>query len=216
MTNCLKVVFTITAGLLIVSILYHPTEAMQTKPLIFAWILKPPYATPPSNGSSDSKAHGMIREALLRHIQGECGWFHAFVKTNWELDTLKVDSEFGMIELLRQNKVHVAVPIFENPTNRRYSKFPYFKLDDYPGSEYITTVDDTSTLTVALDAVIKAWPLLAVTIVLTAIAGIIMWALVGIWLCAIYCGFENLFNQMCQTIEIGAKPIGSSKCCLTQ
>ena len=151
-------------------------EEWQEKPLIFAWIEKPPYATLPSNGSSDNEAHGMIREALIRHVTVECGWYAGI---GYEMTTLKVDSEFGMIELLRQNKVHVALPIFEHPSNRRYSEFPFVKLDDYPGSEYITTEDDTSTLSIVLDAVLKAWPLLAVTMVITAIAGIIMWALVS-------------------------------------
>ena len=192
MKNCLKVFYTINVGLIIGAILNHCAEAkgnssehgeLVTKPLIFAWILNPPYATPPKNGSSDSNAHGMIRESLQRHIQLECGWYH---KIHYEEDNLEFHNEFAMIEHLRQNKVHIALPIFEHPTNRRYSEFPYFKLDDYPGSEYITAVDDTSTLSVVLEAVFKAWPLLAVTIVLTAIAGIIMWALVGIWLGAIY------------------------------
>ena len=160
MKNCLKVFqYTIIVRLIIGAILYHPPEAkgeLAIKPLIFAWILKPPYTTPPKNGSSESNFQGIILKALLRQIQGECGWFHAFVRTKWELDTLKIDSEFEMIDLLRQNKVHVAVPIFEQPTNRRYSEFNYFKLDDYPGSEYITTVDDTSTLSVVLEAVFKA------------------------------------------------------------
>ena len=151
-------------------------EEWQEKPLFFAWIEKPPYATPPSNGSSDNEAHGMIREALIRHVMAECGWK---VEIGYQVSTLKVDSEFGMIELLRQNKVHVALPIFEHPSSRRYSEFPFLKLDDYPGSEYITTEDDTSTLSIVLDAVLKAWPLLAVTMVITAIAGIIMWALVS-------------------------------------
>jgi len=201
MKNCLKVFYTIIVGLIIGTILYHPAEAkgnsskqgeLVTKPLIFAWILKPPYATPPKNGSSDSKAHGMIREASLRHIQLECGWHH---KIYYEEDTLEFHNELAMIELLRQNKVHITLPIFEHPTNRRYNEFTYLKLDDYPGSEYITAVDETSTLSVVLEAVFKAWPLLAVTIVLTAIAGIIMWALVGIWLGAIYYGFG--FSTKC-------------------
>ena len=151
-------------------------KQFTAKPLIFAWIEKPPYVTPPSNGSLDNEAQGMIRDALLRHITVECGYH---TKNEYKLGTWKVGSEFGMIELLRQNKAHVAVPIFEQPTNRRYSELPFFKLGDYPGTEYLTIEGKQSALSVVLEAVLKSWPLLAVTLVLTAIAGVIMWALVS-------------------------------------
>ena len=147
-------------------------------PLTFAWIFKPPYATPPSNESLDNEAQGLMRDAVLKHIAVECGYY---MKKSFDVRTLEMENEFAMLERLRQNKVHIALPIFEHPSNRRYPEFPFFKLDDYPGTEYITVLDDSSTLTVVLDSVIKAWPLLAVTMVLTAIAGIIMWALVGIY-----------------------------------
>ena len=117
-----------------------------------------------------------MKDAVLKHIAVECGFY---LKKHFDIKTLEMENEFAMLELLRQNKVHIALPIFEHPSNRRYPEFLFFKLHDYPGTEYITVQDDCSTLTVVLDSVIKAWLLLAVTMVLTAIAGIIMWALVG-------------------------------------
>ena len=189
MQNILKALPTVIIGLSIAAMHYQPISAEGNSsesskddegteiPLIFAWILKPPYTTSPTNGSFDKEAHGMIRDALLKHITVECG-FYAGKK--FQIDTSKVNSELEMLELLRQNKAHVAVPIFEHPTNRLYGEFHFLKLDDYPGTEYITLDDNHSVLSVTLDAVLKAWPLLVVTIVLTAIAGIIMWALVGI------------------------------------
>ena len=146
-------------------------------PLVFGWIEKPPYATPPTNGSLDNEVQGMIRDAISPYILKECGrdrWIE------YQVATKKFESEFEMIELLRQNKVHVALPIFENPENRKYIDLPFFKLDDYHGTEFITTEDDTTALTVVMDSVLKSWPLLALLLVLTAIAGIIMWALVSV------------------------------------
>ena len=115
---------------------YHWKE----KELIVAWIEKPPYTTPPQNGSLDNEAHGLIRDVLLRYITIECGFYEG---VGYDVKTVRSDSECGMIELLRQNKVHVAVPIFE-PINRRYSEFPFFKLADYPGTEFITSDDETN------------------------------------------------------------------------
>ena len=141
--------------------------------LTIGWIEKPPYTTPPTNGSFDDEAHGMLRDVLVRFII-ECGYG---AKIKYQVKTFRADSEFHMIELLRQNKVHVASPIFE-PANRRYYEFSFFKIADYPGSEYITSEDETNKLSLVLDAVLKSWSLFAVTLILTAIAGIIMWALV--------------------------------------
>ena len=148
---------------------HHPYEV----PLVVGWIEKPPYVVPPTNESLDNQAHGLIRDALLRYILVECGYSMGMVSTR------KFESEFELLEQLRQNIVHIALPIFEDANNRKYSEFTFFKLDDYSGTEFITTEDDTTALTVVMDSVLKSWPLLAVTLVLTAIAGIIMWALVS-------------------------------------
>ena len=142
--------------------------------LTIAWIEKPPYTTPPPNGSLDDDAHGVIRDVLVRFITIECG---IFAGISYQVKTFRADSEFHMTELLRQNKVHVASPVFE-PKNRRHGEFSFFKITDYPGSEYITSEDEANKLGLVLDAVLKSWSLFAVTLILTAIAGVIMWALV--------------------------------------
>lgn len=174
----------------IAAVYYQPTSAKdyfddddddgkedKQLPLIFAWTLKPPYVTSLSSGSIDNEAQGMIRDAVLRHVIWKCGLEQG---EEFKIITSRIDNEFEMIDLLRQNKVHIALPIFEHPTSRRYNEFPFLKIDDYPGTEYIIARDDVSAMTVVLEAVVKAWPLLAVTMVLTAIAGVIIWALVCI------------------------------------
>ena len=46
----------------------------QKLPLTFAWICKPPYATPPSNESLDNEAQVLMRDVVLKHIGVECGY----------------------------------------------------------------------------------------------------------------------------------------------
>lgn len=143
--------------------------------LSLAWIERPPYTTSPQNESLDKDVHGVVRDALFRYIFYDCSYkdgLKYLPKTN------RVNSEFQMIELLSQNRVHLAAPVFE-PANRQYSKFPFVKLADYPGTDFITTEYETKGLHVVLDAVLKSWPLFAVTLILTAIAGVIIWALVS-------------------------------------
>lgn len=147
----------------------------QVDTLIFAWMEKPPYAISPGNGSRNRDVRGIILDALMEpRAEDSC-------RNYPQRRYLKVNHEFEMIDLLRQNKAHVAFPIFEQAPNRQYREFPFVKLDDYPGTEYITKVDDDRVLNVVLNSVLKSWPLFAVTLVLTAIAGIIMWCLDTYW-----------------------------------
>ena len=151
----------------------------RRKDLVIAWIEKPPWLTSLTNESIGDEAHGMLRDVFMRYIiEMECGFSDPVTH---RVIPVRTDSEFQMIELLRQNKAHVAVPIFE-PTDRRYDEFAFFKITDYPGSEYITSQDEASNLNLVLDEVLNSWPLLAVTLILTAIAGVIMWALVSLTL----------------------------------
>ena len=145
--------------------------------LTIAWVYKPPYMKGSGNSSLDNQAYGIVRDAVSKYIQLNCG---AALGNYYEIKTLRADSESGMIQLLKQNKVHLAIPIFEEQNNQKYSEFIFFKLLDYPGTEYITLADDENNdaLDVVFDSVLKSWPLLAVTMIFTAIAGIIMWALV--------------------------------------
>ena len=193
MSCCIKVLSTMVIGLCVIHLRTTSVIGNESTPgneggveddeksLTIAWIEKPPYTTSPTNESLDDEAHGMLRDVLLRYLTLECGKY-AQEPTEYHIKTFRADSEFHMIELLRQNKIHVAAPIFET-TNRRYNEFFFFKITDYPGSEYITSEDGTNKLSLVLDAVLKSWSLFAVTLILTAIAGIIMWALVSLTLC---------------------------------
>lgn len=189
MGNYSALVLTIFIVLLTGIIHHQPSVATRSnfsrRTVISAWIPRAPYVIPPDNESVDNDVQGMIRDALLRYIMVECGQLLWPEPKEYLIVTKNAGSEIKMLELLRQNKVHIAMPISEHPINRRYKEFPFFKVDDYPGTEYITTDEDYKPLAVVLKAVLKSWPLFAVTLVLTAIAGIILWALVGIFLCNI-------------------------------
>ena len=180
MKNWLKVFSGIVLQLAMATV--YPTagegdeEKYTIRHLTIASIEKPPYTTSVSNGSFDNIAtSGLVRDAIWGYLTKECG---RDLRIEYKLNSSKFESEFAMIESLRQNQVHIVAPVFEPGNNRKYSEFPFFKLDDYPGTEYITIEEETNALHVVLEAVKKSWPLFAVTLVLTAIAGVIMWALV--------------------------------------
>ena len=145
--------------------------------LTMAWIFDPPYVIP-VNGSL-IQDEGIMRDALLRYTTVECGYFQK-PPISYQVIGWQAYSEFGMIELLRTNKVDAAVPIFETPDSRRNNEFPFFKIGDYPGTDFFATEDQTNPIRVVLKATTESWPLLAFTLTTMAIAGVIMWALVSL------------------------------------
>lgn len=147
------------------------------KLLRIAWILKPPYTTLAPNGSLLEGIHGMIADAVQRHMLVECGVFHE-PSITYQFKNFRVHNELTLIEMLRRNEVDIAIPVFEHQHIRKYSKFPFFKLNDYPGTDFIRAEYETKALSVVLESIAKSWPLLAIAVNLSAIAGIVMWALV--------------------------------------
>ena len=75
--------------------------------LTIAWIYKPPYVGGPDNSSLDNQGHGIVRDAILRYVWWDCS------ADRYEITNLRAESESGMIQMLKQNKVHIAIPIFE-------------------------------------------------------------------------------------------------------
>ena len=148
--------------------------------LEIAWINKPPYTIPPT--LDPYEVQGIITDLMTNVVHDadddddECDEIaYSLLKDS----TNETASEFQMIKLMRENEVQIVFPIFEPPSNRKYSDFHFLKIGRYPGSEYITTQNESNAFSTIVDEVLKSWPLLVLTLVLAAIAGIIMWALVG-------------------------------------
>ncbi|XP_022779217.1 uncharacterized protein LOC111320784 [Stylophora pistillata] len=147
-----------------------------------AWILKPPYTVLLSNDSiADNQGfHGLIQETLLRYMVVECGLLYVS-PVIYHFELFQVHSEHTLIDMLRKNEVDLACPVFEQQHIRKYGEFHFFKIIEYPGTEFIRDDFETNALSVVLESILKSWPLLAITMNLTAIAGIIMWALDTYW-----------------------------------
>ena len=63
----------------------------------------------------------------------------------------------------------------------KYQNKPYFPLVESPGVIYLTTNADAANAAQAvLDAVLQGWPVLVLTLIMAALSGIVMWALVSV------------------------------------
>ena len=168
----------ISMGIFRLDLMAAENDSSGMIPLEIAWISKPPYTIPPTPYSC--KLRGIIMDLMtdmMKEDDDECEEVANSLLINNANETA---SEFQMIKLMRENEVQIAFPIFGPLSNRQYSDFHFLKIGRYPGSEYITTQNESNAFRTIVDEVLKSWPLLALTLVLAAIAGIIMWALVGI------------------------------------
>lgn len=176
----------ISMGIFRLDLIAAENDSSGMIPLEIAWINKPPYTIlltsdcykvsgiimDPMTDVRDENATDEMDDDAFECPEVAC----CLVKNN----THETASEFQMVELMRLKKVQIAFPIFESPSNPQYSNFNFREIGHYPGSEYITTQDEFNAFRTIVDEVLKSWPLFALTLVLAAIAGIIMWALVGI------------------------------------
>ena len=144
-----------------------------------AWISNPPYTYLPSNDSTIYEVfHGLIQETLMRYAMVECGVLYAH-PVIYHFKMFQVHKEETLIDMMRKNEVDLACPVLEQQHSRKYGEFLFFKVSDYPGTDFIRDDFETNAFAVVVQSIQKSWPLLAITLNLTAIAGIIMWILVS-------------------------------------
>lgn len=66
-------------------------------------------------------------------------------------------------------------------TNVKFQNKPYFPVIESPGVIYIQgTAVNGNAASAVVDAVLQGWPVLVLTLIMAALSGIVMWALVSI------------------------------------
>ena len=74
----------------------------------------------------------------------------------------------------------IAMPIYGSMTDVKYHNKPYFPLVESPGVIYIQKVQESGNAAKAvMEAVLQGWPVLVLTLIMAALSGIVMWALVS-------------------------------------
>ena len=138
-----------------------------------AWMEKPPYIMR-INQSWSGKPEGLLRKTVWHFIELGCDRYAIHT------EAVEVDSMDALVSLVQEGKAQVGLPIFMENFGEfeKYEGFLLLKVLDHPGLEFITTGQKPNGLLITVKAVLHSWPLLLVTTLLTAIAGVIVWALV--------------------------------------
>ena len=73
----------------------------------------------------------------------------------------------------------LSFPVYGEMTSVKFQSHPYFPVIESPGVIYIQKPQDASNAgSAVLEAVFRGWPVLVLTLIMAALSGIIMWALV--------------------------------------
>ena len=148
------------------------------KNLKIAWMEKHPYIF--GTGSfraGNGEPTGLLRKAVWEFIELGC-----VDSIDYHIESFQVFSISDLIRLVQEGKAHVGLPVVldnfgENTASTKGTHI--VKVLDHPGIEFIaSSKTNKQALSVILIAVLQAWPLLLITMLLTAIAGVIVWALV--------------------------------------
>ena len=78
-------------------------------------------------------------------------------------------------------------------TDVKYQNTPYFPLVESPGVIYLQKKQPPGNAAKAvMDAVLQGWPVLVLTLIMAALSGIVMWALVSNLLSTLGCLIQGL------------------------
>ncbi len=81
---------------------------------------------------------------------------------------------------LGKNDTYLSFPIYGLMTETKYKNLPYFPLIESPGIIYLEKKQNPANAAQAvMAAVLQGWPVLVLTLIMAALSGIVMWALVS-------------------------------------
>ena len=134
-----------------------------------AVLQKAPYTTLTNHSPEDGR--GILRDVLQTKLH-PCG----------EVFPFHVKYENDILRNLDSGQAEMGGPVVARGMDpSTYGTHLFLPVVNYQGADFLTKARPKVFANVVTKAVLDSWPLLALTVVMTAIAGIITWALVSFW-----------------------------------
>ena len=74
----------------------------------------------------------------------------------------------------------LSMPIYGDMKDVKFQNYPFYPVVESPGVVFIVQKEDSSNAAQAvMDAVFQGWPVLLLTLIMAALSGIVVWALVS-------------------------------------
>ena len=131
--------------------------------VISSQALNPPF-------TENEVAEGILT-SVMQYILDQC------CDKKVEMETSDAENETQIFNHIKKNKSHIGFLVVNPAKTERYSGFRFVYLMPYT-MVFLVKTRKLDSGKILLDAVKNSWPLLVITILMTAIAGQITWALV--------------------------------------
>ena len=168
----------------------HEADRQSTGKLNVWWTSFPPFVMQSLNSSenqtsgTDATAYEIkgIFPDILELAFDRCYAFHEKGKPNITFKQLPVLNQSVLVEVIRRNEDFLLIPVQSDDKGKYEGFFPFLKLFESPGTVLIKREDDRSiTFKVQMwnSAILTCWPIIALTVSLSFVAGTAVWALVS-------------------------------------
>ena len=155
------------------------------------WTSFPPFVMQSLNSSenqtsgTDATAYEIkgIFPDILELAFDRCSAFHEEGKPNITFKQLSVLNQSVLLEVIRRNEDFLLIPVQSDDKDKYEGFFPFLKLFESPGTVLIKSGEDDRSITFKVQmwntAIFTCWPIIALTVSLSFVAGTAVWALVS-------------------------------------
>ena len=155
------------------------------------WTSFPPFVMQSLNSSenqtsgTDATAYEIkgIFPDILELAFDRCYAFHEKGKPNITFKQLPVLNQSILLEVIRRNEDFLLIPVQSDDKDNYEGFFPFLKLFESPGTVLIKSGEDDRSISFKVQmwntAILTCWPIIALTVSLSFVAGTAVWALVS-------------------------------------
>ena len=163
------------------------------KSLNASWILMPPFVTRNSSDHQASKSNTTVNQIdgilpyILKLALNICCAVHEKNKIVVSYQHHPVHDKSELHKAIMKDEVHLIFPV-QSDDDKKYKKYlPYLKLFESPGIVLIRSRNSISRGIQNWSAAVRScWPIVVLTVLMSIVAGICVWALVSDHVCVIH------------------------------
>lgn len=151
-----------------------------------SWLLRPPFVMMPnrsgSRNGSDVQISGILHEVLDLSLRKCCAILNAGNKTAIKYKFQAVTNRSMLHKDILGEEADLILPVQSDDKDKYISYLPYLKIMESPGIVLIQRPDSKyrgSKNILLWNAISSCWPIVVLTLLLSLIAGMCVWAMVS-------------------------------------
>lgn len=147
--------------------------------LVASWLLKPPYVTTTNISKNSVEIGGIFHKVLVVALNSCCAALSGGDKIVLSYNAEAAANKSLLHKAILESEADLILPVQSD--RYEYKEYlPYFKILESPGIALIQTTDSKQGKSALLwNAICSCWPIVVLTILLSFVAGMCVWAMVS-------------------------------------